>query len=1107
MWRSGVDGVAPSNKNAKSVRTKPANDIYVTGADGTYTINVPAKGVGLTSRISAHRAGMTFSPAHLDLSTPSGASISGINFQGVANSTINGRVQAPGGGPLSGAKVTATAVGASAATDSASTGATGTFSLSVPAGTYDVAASKAGYTFTCPGTPANCRITVGLGQTRSFGDFKSTKDPDPPSDDATLSALSLSAGTLDPAFDAATTAYTADVATDVESTTVTATANDGNAKVEIMPADADANTDGHQVALAVGANTITATVTAEDGSTTMAYTVTVTRDAGPSDDATLRSLSLTDVTLNPAFAGDVRAYRATVGYTTGSTTVAATANSGMASVAIVPADADANTAGHQVNLRVGRTDITVRVTAEDGTEQDYTVAVTRGDAPSSDAALSDLSLSGMTLAPAFSPGGLNYTASVGNDVAQTTVTATRRHSAATVNIMPADDDPADGHQVNLAVGDTDIMVRVRAEDGTEQTYSVKVTRAQSSDASLRSLSLTDVTLDPAFDAATMAYTGSVAYEVPSTTVDAMANNGEASVNIVPADADPNTTGHQVGLAVGDNAITVIVTAQNGAREDYTVTVTRMEANSPATGQPTIDGTPRVGEMLTAITDAIADADGMANATLAYQWISVAAGVETDIAGATAMTYDVVAGDAGNMLKVMVSFTDDRGFAESATSEATEAVEMANSPATGQPMIDGRAWVGETLTANTSRIADADGMTNATLVYQWISVAAGDGAETEITGATAMTYDVVAGDAGNMLKVTVSFTDDRSFDESVTSEATEAVEMANSPATGQPTITGTAQVDMELTANTDDIMDADGMANATLAYQWISVATADDDTETETDIAGATAETYTPVAGDVGNMLKVTVSFTDDRGSAESVTSEPTDAVAAKAAAIVVKDVDGNVIDATVELTEGNDVTYTVELATMPTADVTVTIAATDGEDNEIPGLTNAGGFITLSTVTREFTPSNWNRPQAVKIEAEEDGDTDDHDGITLTHTADSDDVNYGGNASANPPVAAQTETVTVDIADDDAVGAGVTLSEAALTIAEGDADGMTYTVVLDAAPEGGGVTITIASGENDDAVNVSPSTLTFTDADGANPWNEAQTVTVTADADGDAGRW
>ena len=199
------------------------------------------------------------------------------------------------------------------------------------------------------------------------------------------------------------------------------------------------------------------------------------------------------MTLNPAFTGDVTAYTATVGYTTESTTVAATANHGMASVAIVPADADANTAGHQVNLRVGRTDITVRVTSEDGTEQDYTVAVTRGDAPSSDASLSALSLTDVELSPAFSPSAFNYTDGVPNEVAQTTVTATQRHSAATVAIMPADDDAtADGHQIDLDVGDNTIMVRVTAEDGTEQTYSVVVTRAASSDASLSSLSLSGV---------------------------------------------------------------------------------------------------------------------------------------------------------------------------------------------------------------------------------------------------------------------------------------------------------------------------------------------------------------------------------------------------------------------------------------------------------------------------------------------------------------------------------------------------------------------------------------------------------------------------------------
>ena len=269
-----VNGVPPINKNAKSVRSLPANDIYVTDADGNYTIRVPATGAGQTSRISALRAGMTFSPAHLDLSTPKGSSVSGINFQGVANSSITGRVKNPtDDGPMAGVVVTATASGATKATDEAITGVTGTFSLSVPAGIYDVRARKDGYKFTCPGTPESCSVRVGLGQTVSFGDFQGRVNEAI----ATLSALSLSVGTLDPAFKSDVTMYTADVANDVEQITVTATPTDGNATVEIRPADADMATAGHQVALAVGGTEITAKVIAADGTTTETYIVRVTR--------------------------------------------------------------------------------------------------------------------------------------------------------------------------------------------------------------------------------------------------------------------------------------------------------------------------------------------------------------------------------------------------------------------------------------------------------------------------------------------------------------------------------------------------------------------------------------------------------------------------------------------------------------------------------------------------------------------------------------------------------------------------------------------------------------------------------------------------------------
>ena len=95
-------------------------------------------------------------------------------------------------------------------------------------------------------------------------------------------------------------------------------------------------------------------------------------------------------------------------------------------------------------------------------------------------------------------------------------------------------------------------------------------------------------------------------------------------------------------------------------------------------------------------------------------------------------------------------------------------------------------------------------------------------------------------------------------------------VSNSPATGAPAISGTVQVGEELTAGTSGIADEDGLTTAAYTYQW----KADD-----TDIAGATGSTYTLAADDEGKAIKVLVSFIDDAGNDEALTSAATDAVA------------------------------------------------------------------------------------------------------------------------------------------------------------------------------------------------------------------------------------
>ena len=324
------------------------------------------------------------------------------------------------------------------------------------------------------------------------------------------------------------------------------------------------------------------------------------------------------------------------------------------------------------------------------------------------------------------------------------------------------------------------------------------------------------------------------------------------------------------------SVKVSFTDDAGNAESLTSAATDAVAakpNSPATGAPAISGTAQVGETLTADTSGVADGDGLTNASFAYQWLADG----TDISEATDSTYTLADSDEGTAISVTVSFTDDGGNEESLTSAATDAVEpgteeaqAANSPATGAPTISGTAQVGETLTADTSGIADDDGLTNASFGYQWLA----DG--TDISSATSETYTLANLDEGKAVSVKVTFTDDGGNEESLTSAATDAVEARpNSPATGQPAITGTAQVGETLTADTSEIADADGLDNAAFSYQWIS-----NSGSADSEIGGATGSTYILASDDVGRTIKVRVSFTDDRGHQETLTSAATAVVEA-----------------------------------------------------------------------------------------------------------------------------------------------------------------------------------------------------------------------------------
>ena len=219
-------------------------------------------------------------------------------------------------------------------------------------------------------------------------------------------------------------------------------------------------------------------------------------------------------------------------------------------------------------------------------------------------------------------------------------------------------------------------------------------------------------------------------------------------------------------SVGDNILVVLLEAA---------------ANTEATGVPSISGTARVGETLTASTSGISDTDGLDQVVYSYQWVSNDGTEDSDIPVATSSTYTLVDADVGKTIKVRVSFTDDAAHDETLTSAATASVEARpNSPATGAPAISGTVQVGETLTASTSGIADTDGLTNVSYSYQWIRN--GGAADEDIQNTTGSSYTLVDPDVGQTIKVRVSFTDDSGNEETRTSAASSEVAAAPSPLT-------------------------------------------------------------------------------------------------------------------------------------------------------------------------------------------------------------------------------------------------------------------------------------------------------------------------------------
>jgi len=312
------------------------------------------------------------------------------------------------------------------------------------------------------------------------------------SDNADLSDLTLSSGTLDPAFASGTTAYTASVSHATTSLTVTPTRAEANATIEVRVngggyAAVASGSASAPLSLDPGSNTVDLRVTAQAGNT-KTYTVTVTRLAPPTvTDPTATSITANTATLGgnvTADGGSAITERGVV-WSQGSVNDDPFIGGGGVTKVVVSGTTGAfTTPVSGLNSGLAHHYRAYAINSE-GTSYSPKANFTT---LSTNANLSSLVLNSGTpaLSPAFASGTTAYTADVVNAATSLTVTPTRAQANATIEVRvnggsySSVTSGSPSGSLALNVGSNTIDVRVTAQAGNTQTYTITVTRDKAS---------------------------------------------------------------------------------------------------------------------------------------------------------------------------------------------------------------------------------------------------------------------------------------------------------------------------------------------------------------------------------------------------------------------------------------------------------------------------------------------------------------------------------------------------------------------------------------------------------------------------------------------------
>ncbi len=290
-----------------------------------------------------------------------------------------------------------------------------------------------------------------------------------------------------------------------------------------------------------------------------------------------------------------------------------------------------------------------------------------------------------------------------------------------------------------------------------------------------------------------------------------------------------------GTETIDTEFTLVVTDPNGISDN----------NAPVPNSPTTL-TANVGEeyrFTYSATDEDAEDTLTLSASTLPSWLSFDA-VTGVLSGIPAES------DIGSH-SVVLAVSD--GTETVTTSFTLEVVDPpVNNAPTGDLLIIGNPEQNQTLTADTDSIADEDGLGDFNFTWQRNG--------TEVSEATGNSYLLTQADVDSVMTVSVSYVDGAGTTETLTSAATGTIANVNDAPTGSVLINGDPVENSTLTLS-EVLNDPDGLGE--ILYQW---------QRNGASISGATADSYSLSNDDLGAIITVILSYTDQQGTNESISS-------------------------------------------------------------------------------------------------------------------------------------------------------------------------------------------------------------------------------------------